>query len=182
MGGGLHACIGATCNSAPVILDNALISVYTYYALAIYYIYIYIYTYIMLSAQAYNSELSDACVGCTVYSSHVPTYQYREKHVSNAKVSVKKPFQTQIPQAQAHNHQARNVPVIVVRKTFTASALYVEFSSDSLPCKMVVRLLLLLCLAFVRITAGEILLYCTGLSLVQVPHLVCRHNSTVSMY
>ena len=60
----MHACIGATCDSAPVILDNALISVYTYYALAIYIIYMYIRKYIMLLAQAYNSELSDACVGC----------------------------------------------------------------------------------------------------------------------
>ena len=61
----------------------------------------------MLSAQAYNSELSDACVGCTVYSSRVPTYQYKKKHVSNAKESVKKPFQTQIPQAQAHNQPSQ---------------------------------------------------------------------------
>ena len=65
----MHACIGATCDSAPVILDNALMSVYTYYVLAIYYIYIYIIIiYIRILCcrhrHIYNSELSDACVGC----------------------------------------------------------------------------------------------------------------------
>ena len=97
--------------------------------------------------------------------------------MSNAKVSVKKPFQTQMPQAQAHNQPSQECAGHSSKKDLYG--IYVEFSSDSLPCKMVVRLLLLLCLAFLRITAGEILLYCTGLSLVQVPHLVCRYNSAV---
>ena len=181
VGGGMHTCIGATCDSAPVILDNALMSVYTYYALAIYYIYYnYIYIYILYCQHRHTIVSCLMHVWDVLYIAH--TYQLISTRWGMWGMQRNLWRSLSRQRSNKHRHTtnpARNVPVIVVRKTFTASALYVEFSSDSLPCKMVVRLLLLLCLAFLRITAGEILLYCIGLSLVQVPHLVCRHNSAV---
>ena len=94
---------------------------------------------------------------------------------------MRKPFQMQIAETQAHNQPCQECAGHCSKKDLYGTAgevvpCPVEFSSDSLPCKMVVKLYLLMCLAFLRVTAGEILSYCTDLSRVHVPH---RHNSAV---
>ena len=81
------------------------------------------------------------------------------RNVNNARSTAKKPYKMQVPQAQAHHLCCQECAGQHSGKELCSTSgeelVPVEFSSDDpFLCDMVVRLFLLLCSAFLRVTAG----------------------------